>query len=62
MCQAPIVWLNRKGGTMTGSGGCGRSLGAGAWRGHACTRDPQPMLFIPKVGMGLGVGVGESSP
>lgn len=47
---------------MRGSGGCGRSLGAGAWRGQACTQDLRPMFFIPKVSTVLGVGVGKYPP
>lgn len=40
---------------MRGSGGCGRSLGAGGRRGYACTGDPQPKLFIPTASVGVEV-------
>lgn len=58
MCQAPTVWLNRKGGTMRGSRGCGRPLGAGDSRRDmpaSSTQGPQPTLFFtPKASTGVG--------
>lgn len=62
MCQAPVIWLNRKESTMRGNGGCGRPLGAGDQRGQACTQDPRSWLFTPKASTEMGVRETPSVP